>query len=217
MARIVVTEVSIAGEGRVHVAGWSLDGGGMMRPLPGDALDWPAETAGPHLFQPGNIVTLMPAGRASGRDLPFRREDFVVAGEPQRVGEMAKDELVATLRPGLAAGVGEGFHGWLELGRFVRAGTDCPSLVGVEVDPRRFGFEERKRDRQLRAWIYDRRNQRFNLPVSARWMRQLHARQGARALDPLKEEAGTLVVRLGLADPLPDGRAYALVSNVIFA
>jgi hypothetical protein len=216
MARIVVTEVASTREGRVGVAGWALDGSGMIRPLPGDAHDWPVEDAGSHLFQPGNVLTLVPAGRPSGRDLPFRREDLVTAEAPRRVGELAKEELVEAIGPGLAPGLAEGFQGWLELGRFVRAGTDCPSLVGVAVDPKRFGFEERKRDGQLRIWLYDGRGQRFNLPVSARWLRQIHKAEGLGGLDPLRRKTTRLVVRIALADPLPDTRAYALVSNVIF-
>ena len=216
MARILVTEVGGTKDGRVAVAGWSLDGSGMVRPLPEGALDWPAEDAGPHLFQPGNILTIVPAGRPSGRDLPFRREDLVVGETPRRVGEMAKEELAEAIAPGLAPGLAEGFHGWLELGRFVRTGADCPSLVGIAVEPRRFGFEVPRGRTQLRAWLYDGRGQRFNLPVGARWLRQTFRDGGIASLDGLRRQAGRVILRVGLADALPDGRAYALVTNAIF-
>jgi hypothetical protein len=216
MARIVVTEVTGTRGGRLAVAGWSLDGSGMVRPLPPDEPDWAPADAGAHLFQPGNILALVPAGRPSGRDLPFRREDMVVAGTPHRVGEMAKDELAAALAPGLAPGLVEGFDGWLELGRFVRAGTDCPSLVGIAVAGRRLGFEERGPTSQLRLWFHDPKGAHFNLPVTARWLKQIQRTSGLAALTKLASTASNMVVRVGLADPLPDTRAYALVSNVIF-
>ena len=221
MARIVVTEVTGTRGGRVAVAGWSLDGSGMVRPLPPDGPDWAREDAGAHLFQPGNILALVPAGKPSGRDLPFRREDMVVAGPPNRVGEMTKDELAAALQPGLAPGLVEGFEGWLELGRYVRAGTDCPSLAGIRVEARRLGFEERRSTRQsmgqLRLWLYDAQGTRFNLPVAARWLKQVQRTSGLGALATMASAANSMVVRVGLADPLPDTRAYALVSNVIFS
>lgn len=216
MARIVVTEVTGTRGGRVAVAGWSLDGSGMVRPIPPDGADWAPADAGAHLFQPGNILALVPAGRPSGRDLPFRREDMVVAETPRRVGEMAKDELAAALQPGLAPGLVEGFEGWLELGRYVRAGTDCPSLAGIRVAARRLGFEERRPAGQLRLWLYDAQGTRFNLPVAARWLKQVQRTAGLSALGAFASGASSMVVRVGLADPLPDTRAYALVSNVIF-
>jgi hypothetical protein len=216
MARIVVTEVTGTRGGRVAVAGWSLDGSGMVRPIPPDGADWAPADAGAHLFQPGNILALVPAGRPSGRDLPFRREDMVVAETPRRVGEMAKDELAAALQPGLAPGLVEGFEGWLELGRYVRAGTDCPSLAGIRVAARRLGFEERRPAGQLRLWLYDAQGTRFNLPVAARWLKQVQRTSGLVSLAALATGASSMVVRVGLADPLPDTRAYALVSNVIF-
>jgi len=216
MARIVVTEVTGTRGGRVAAAGWSLDGSGMVRPLPPDGPDWALADAGAHLFQPGNILALVPSGRPSGRDLPFRREDLVVAETPRRVGEMAKDELAAALAPGLAPSLAQGFEGWLELGRFVRAGTDCPSLAGVCVAARRLGFEERGAAGQLRLWFHDPQGTRFNLPVTARWLKQIQRASGLAALTSLAAAAKNMVVRVGLADPLPDTRAYALVSNVIF-
>ena len=198
------------------VAGWALDGSGMVRPLPEGALDWPGEDAGAHLFQPGNVLTLVPAGRPSGRDIPFRHEDLVVAETPKRVGEMTKQELAEAIAPGLAPGLAEGFQGWLELGRFVRVGTDCPSLVGIAVDPRTIIFHQPRHRDQLRFWFEDGRDRRFNLPVRARWLRQAYRDGGIGTLLELRNHAKRVILRVGLADALPDGRAYALVTNAIF-
>ena len=205
----------VGGGGREHALAWALAASPLLTKL------WCAP-GNPGIAEAAECVPI------AATDIPglvgFARDnkvDLVVAGPPSRVGEMTKDELAAALQPGLAPGLVEGFEGWLELGRYVRAGTDCPSLAGIRVEARRLGFEERRSTRQsmgqLRLWLYDAQGTRFNLPVAARWLKQVQRTSGLGALATMASAANSMVVRVGLADPLPDTRAYALVSNVIFS
>src|SRR5262245_38387696 len=125
--RLILTDVTDLRE-QVCIAGWAPTLRRMIRPLAGPAEHWPRACADPRLFQLGNIVEMVPAGRPGERGLPHGREDMVVRNRPIYCGRLAADRLARTLQPSESASLVALFAHHLEGGRYVVAGADCPSL-----------------------------------------------------------------------------------------
>ena len=216
---IIVSEVTNMHHGYVCVGGWCESEGQMIRPLSGPREHWNEMMAGPDLFQVGNIVRIVPAGFSSARGLPHAREDCVVNGHPVRVGEIEAPHLADALLPGESPSVDTLFNGQMQEARLVMAGSDCKSLGAIQTHSQRLGFDERAKPvgtDQLRCWFYDRTNTHYNLPVVSRELNALHKEGGLDALADLKAGARTAHVRIGLAHPFDDGRAFAMVNHVLF-
>jgi len=69
---------------------------------------------------------------------------------------------------------------------------------------------------QLRCWFYDASDTRYNLPVVGCALQAAHARGGLDALADFREGMRQAHVRIGLAHPFDDGRAFAMVNHVLF-
>lgn len=191
----------------------------MIRPLSGPREHWNEILAAPDLFQVGNIVGIVPAGFSSGRGLPHAREDCVVNGHPVRIGEIEAAELADAVSPSESPSVDTLFNGQMQEARFVVAGSDCKSLGAIRTNARRLGFDERAKPGgtdQLRCWFYDQTDTRYNLPVVSRKLNALHKEGGLDALADFKAGVRTAHVRIGLAHPFDDGRAFAMVNHVHF-
>lgn len=205
--------------GYVCVGGWCESEGQMIRPLSGPREHWNEILAAPDLFEVGNIVRIVPAGFSSGRGLPHAREDCVVNGHPVRVGEIEAAHLPEAVSPSESSSIDALFSGHMQEFRLVMAGSECKSLGAIRTHAKRIGFDERANPGgtgQLRCWFYDREDIRYNLPVVSRKLLAVHKAGGLGALTELKARARGAHVRIGLAHPFDDGRAFAMVNHVLF-
>lgn len=217
--RIVITEVTNMHNGHVCVGGWCVEQSRMVRPLSGPREHWDATLAGPALFEVGNVVTIVPSTLTSGRGLPHSREDCVLTGRPALSGRIDPVDLAATLAGSESPSVEAIFAGHMKESRFVSAGADCPSLGAIQTNARRLGFEDKSRRNgtaQLRCWLYDETDTRYNLPVASRILQAAHADGGLQALADSSKGARRAHVRIGLAHPFDDGRSFAMVNHVFF-
>jgi hypothetical protein len=216
---IIVTEVTNMHNGHVCVGGWCAEEARMIRPLSGPREHWEAAVATPALFDVGNVVSLAPSDLPSGRGLPHAREDFVVNGKPVLAARLDTDELPLALRPSESPSMESLFDGLLKEARLVMTGSDCASLGAIQTNARRMGFEEKIKPSgatQLRCWFYDESNGRYNLPVVSRALQGVHTTRGLPAVNELKQGMRRAHLRIGLAHPFGDGRAFAMVNHVLF-
>lgn len=205
--------------GYVCVGGWCELEARMVRPLSGRCEHWNETLAEPALFQVGNVVRIVPAGFSSGRELPHAEEDCVVNGHPARVDMIEARALDKVLSPSESWSVEAMFDGQLHESRYVMAGSACKSLGAIRTHAQRLGFDERAKPSgrvQLRCWFYDRTGSRYNLPVASRVLQAAHRNGGLDALAELKAGNRNAHVRIGLAHPFEDGRAFAMVNHVLF-
>jgi len=220
MMNIIVTEVTNMHMGVVCVAGWDGKEKRMVRPLSGSGHHWNASFARPDLYQVGNVVQLAPSGDCTQRGMPHAHEDFVVRVPPALVGRIEQGDLPSAIADSESRTVEEIFDGNLVESRLVMAGADCPSLGAVRVNPRRMGFELKRKPNgpdQLRCWFYDESNDRYNLPVTSRAIQSINSQEGVSAVNALKTGSQQAHVRIGLAHPFDDGRAFAMVNHVLFS
>lgn len=216
---IIVTEVTDMHNDQVCVAGWERSTGRMVRPLAAPGKHWSARLAMPKLFEVGNVLRLRPSGEHGGRGVPHAREDTVLAESPALMDRVSAVLLPLELARSKSASVSGLFTGAVEGGRFVRAGTDCPSLGAVSLNPRRMGFEAKEKEDgayQLRCWFYDAENQSYNLPVVSRSLNSTYRSGGVEELNALRTRNRLAHARLGLAHPFDDGRAFLMVNHVLF-
>lgn len=216
---LILTEVTNM-RSEVCVAGWRATASRMVRPLSGPHHHWAQSLATPELLTVGNVVTITPhRNPSSGRRLPHAREDCVVVTCPALVNRIEPNALIEALRPSESPSVRALFGGHLVEGHFVIEGSDCPSLGAIQIDPRRMEFCERPREGkppQLRCWFYDSENARYNLPVVSRTLQSIFASDGLNSVEGLRATATQGHMRIGLAHPFDDGRAYAMVNHVLF-
>lgn len=216
---ILVTEVTNMHNGYVCVGGWCELESRMVRPLSGRREHWNESLAKPELFQFGNVVRIVPAGFSSGRGLPHAREDCVVNGHPERIGNVETSDLADALSPSESPSIQKLFNGQMQESRYVMAGSDCASLGAIRTHAQRLGFDERAKPGgivQLRCWFYDQTDSRYNLPVASRSLQLVQQKGGLDALTEHKAGARTAHVRIGLAHPFDDARAFAMVNHVFF-
>jgi hypothetical protein len=216
---LILTEVTNMNDSQVCVAGWCTAANRMVRPLSGPRHHWAEALATPELLAVGNIVTIAASFNPSVRRLPHAREDYVVSARPAFEGQIKPDALIAVLSPSESPSVDALFGGHLIEGRFVREGSDCASLGAIRLNSRRMRFEERPRELrppQLRCWFYDPENARYNFPVVSRALQSIFATDGLGGVEALRAESRQAHMRIGLAHPFDDGRAYAMVNHVLF-
>lgn len=216
---ILVTEVTNMHNGHVCVGGWCAAQGRMVRPLSGPRAHWGEALARSEFFEVGNLLDVTPSGQPSPRQPPHSREDCILAGTPHRVGVVAPADLPGALAPSESASVADLFGGHLEASRWVMAGADCPSLGAVRTSARRLGFKEKVRPngtKQLRCWFYDSPNDSYDLPVASRALQATHVAHGLEALNAVKQGKLWVHIRIGLAHPFDDGRAFAMVNHVLY-
>lgn len=214
MVKILISEVTDL-RSQVCIAGWCEESRRMVRPLSGmGGHHWPESDAGPHRFEPGNIVSFRDTPFSNNRGLPHAREDRIVAAPSAVEGRLSGTELARALCESVSNSIAELFQGKLHDERYVTAGSDCASLGAIEIGIRHMGFDDD--GGKLRCWFYDRRGARYRLPVSARALRSSFSRAGIEALKPLAGGFSQAHIRIGLANPLSNGRCYAMVNNVIF-
>ena len=72
-------------------------------------------------------------------------------------------------------------------------------------------FEGRKK---LRCGFQDMNDVQYSLPASSVTLRDTWTNQGISALNSMIREPGYAHIRIGLAHPMEDGRAFAMVNNL---
>lgn len=151
--------------------------------------------------------------------MPHAREDCVVVTPPKLVRRLDPVDLPSVLTPSESPSVAALFGEQLVESRLVMVGSDCPSLGAVRLNSRRMGFvEKRKPDGtdQLRCWFYDAADGNYNLPVVSRALHAVHQTDGIKALNILRTQRRRAHMRIGLAHPFDDGRAFLMVNHVLF-
>ena len=190
----------------------------MVRPLSSVGHHWPASLGSPDLFWMGNVVELTPAGIPNTRGLPHKREDLIVRGRPALVETTNGEEVANALAESESSSLFALFKGHLKENRFVRAGADCPSLGAVQIARETFAFWEREWEgnRKLRCTFRDAVGQYYRLAVVSARLHGLWRDGGVKRLNDLVGSQGNAHVRIGLAHPLDDGRAFAMVNDMAF-
>lgn len=190
----------------------------MVRPLSGPGAHWDAALANPRLFAVGNVLRLRPTGSSPARGLPHAREDLVVP-PPEHIDQITRSDLPGSLAPSESASISSLFGEALIESRLVMSGSDCPSLGAVRLNSRRFGFTEKVKPdgtTQLRCWFYDAQDERYNLPVVSRELHAVHQTAGVEELIARRGPHRNAHIRIGLAHPFDDGRAFLMVNHVLF-
>ena len=215
--QIIVSDVTYM-RNEICVAGWCPDERRMIRPLADVGKHWPTALAGPELFGMGNVLEMTPVGISNSRGLPHSREDLIVKGRPQVVNTVAEDEIAAALSDSESPSVHDLFEGNLREDRFVMGGADCPSLGAVHVACRtiRFYEDEWEGRKKLRCSFRDADAAGFRLPVTSVPLHDIWREGGTDALNELASDQDSAHVRIGLAHPMGDGRAFAMVNNMSF-
>ena len=216
---IIVTDVTHMRPGHICVAGWDPVQKRMVRPLSGPGQHWTENMVGTHLFEMGNVVRLVPSTLGSTRGLPHSREDLIVKGAPTRVGTLPRLQLPPLLAESESPSVRRLFAGFLMMRRYVREGSDCPSLGAVSIRPERMQFVVKQRDRgpQLRCRFQDAEGQSYDFPVVSCSLRARYDNGGLRAVEALRGAKRHAHVRLGLANRFPDSpNCTVMVNNILF-
>ena len=215
--RMIVSDVTFM-RTEVCVAGWCSDEHRMVRPLSSVGRHWSTSLGSPELFWMGNVVELTPAGIANTRGLPHKREDLIVRGRPALVETTSGDEIANALAESESSSLAGLFEGHLKENRFVRAGADCPSLGAVRVAKKSVRFAEDTWDGRpkLRCGFRDSASQLFRLPVVSARLRGIWRDGGLKGLNEFVGSQGDAHVRIGLAHPMDDGRAFAMVNDIAF-
>lgn len=218
LINIIITEVTNMSTGQVCVAGWSQQYSKMLRPLSAQGKHWPASLADTGHLKVGNEIQLDSTEQQSQRGMPHATEDTIVRGVPTLIEAQEPLTRRHHIQPSLARTIGEAFAGNIQDNKFIVAGTVCPSLGGATLNPRRMGFEERQKPDgpQLRCWLYDNANEKYNLPVTGRDLNRQWRDQGLAALEATRMRSRQAFARIGLAHPFGDGRAYLMLNNVLF-
>lgn len=213
--RIIVSDVTYMGA-QICVAGWCSDEIRMVRPLSSLGKHWPKVLAGGQLFSMGDVVELTPTDTSNQRGLPHLREDLIVRGRPRVVETVPNDQIADALSESESFSMSDLFEGHLQGRRFVMAGADCPSLGAVRVDREtiRFWEDEFEGRKKLRCDFQDMNDVQYSLPASSVTLRDTWTNQGIRALNSMITRPGYAHIRIGLAHPMEDGRAFAMVNNL---
>jgi len=202
----------------ICVAGWSLEEKRMVRPLSGPGCHWSPKLANPKMFQMGNVIEVTPTNMKNPRGLPHAHEDLIVEGTPKLLKTILESEVAAVLSDSESPSMAALFADNLQENRFVMRDSDCPSLGAIRVDCDSIQFfEETWDDRvKLRCRLRDASGQWFNLPVVSVPLSDLHEDKGVRGLNALVKKHEAAHVRIGLAHPMENGRAFAMVNNMAF-
>lgn len=213
--RIIVSDVTYMGA-QICVAGWCSDEVRMVRPLSSLGKHWPKALEGGQLFSMGDVVELTPTDTSNQRGLPHLREDLIVRGRPRVVDTVPNDQIADALSESESSSMSDLFEGHLQERRFVMAGADCPSLGAVRVDREtiRFWEDEFEGRKKLRCGFQDMNDVQYSLPASSVTLRDTWTNQGISALNSMIREPGYAHIRIGLAHPMEDGRAFAMVNNL---
>ena len=190
----------------------------MVRPLSGPGCHWSPKLANPKMFQMGNVIEVTPTNMKNPRGLPHAHEDLIVEGTPKLLKTILESEVAAVLSDSESPSMAALFADNLQENRFVMRDSDCPSLGAIRVDCDSIQFfEETWDDRvKLRCRLRDASGQWFNLPVVSVPLSDLHEDKGVRGLNALVKKHEAAHVRIGLAHPMENGRAFAMVNNMAF-
>jgi hypothetical protein len=134
-----------------------------------------------------------------------------------KVGDIPLPELARRLSASESRRVTDVFHNSLREGRYVAAGADCPSLGAIGIDGRHLRFMHRtwEGERRLRCQFIDATGFRFDLPVTASHLRDVETKHGIAGLNASIDKSRRYHLRIGLANPFDNGRAYAMLNGAI--
>ena len=197
---IVVTDVTIYGKLRC-VAGWDVKQKVMVRPEPGPGQFWPAYVCGQNTtFHPGHLVTFRAAKPMTL--FPHQTEDWVVEGEPTRLGVATAEEFKNVLAESLAVQPSNAFGMMMRTygtTAYVLEGANCSSLCAGRVSREKLKLTK-KTDGE---WEKPRAklnlgHGELDLSIAAKDLRQAFDLGG---LDAIREkiDGPNLHVRFGLA------------------
>jgi hypothetical protein len=220
LLELIITDVTIL-RGQICVAGWAPAERRMIRPLQGaGGHHWDPGQGGEHLFWLGNRVRFKALGDRNNRGLPHANEDTLVDGRPQLLARLNGPALAQALQPSESPSVSRLFAVQMAEKRCVDDGSDCPSLGAIRTSVKRLGFglREQQKGPQLRCWFYDADDERFDLPVASKYLRDLWEghQYSLNLLERMKLGHRHAHIRIGLAHAFNDGRCYAMVNNILF-
>lgn len=229
---IIVTDVTRYGD-LFCVAGWDLDGGGMIRPEPSTANAaaessrfWTGQYVGPtKLFAVGNRVRFQAALPPANFPFPHATEDrIVVPGSGAVLGQMTTVEIANSVAAGMSASLSVAFGGQLQRAQsgkaHVVAGTQTNSLDAIKIQSGEISFYEDNPvpgKRRLRA-VIEQNGTEYDFSVPADAARGRFLAGGVAALQADAQESQTVHVRLGLCRPfaaMPHS-CYAQVNGLYF-
>lgn len=219
--QIIITDVTEMSAGRYCVAGWCLQQGVMVRPLPNGA-NWAAATLHVHGVQPGAIIEVIENGAPYVSDFPHRTEDTPIEIDTIRLLErppfawnVAGGPIVRPTLNDIFGGqlITTGSFNGARKGAHVPLGAEVASLGALNV-PRNsviliedFG--------RLKAVISD-RDERYQLPVSSAVLKDAFRAGGLIAARQAVPNTPRLHLRVGLArayEEYPD-RCYVMLNGV---
>ncbi len=167
----------------------------------------------------GNVIEIHPTPNSNNRGLPHSNEDTVVTGRPTFVRAIPLNQLPTALLPSESISMDTLFARNIVDAKYVQAGSTCPSLGAISTDASKIGFRVKQKSdgvQQLRCCFFDSSNQRYDLPVVSRELKEIFEASGFEAVQALKVDKQHAHIRIGLPHPLDNGRCYAMVNNILF-
>ena len=142
----------------------------------------------------------------------------MVSLRPKLIKKIPTAEIARTLSPNESRSVTELFCGFMKENRYVRKDSRCPSLGSIKVVSKKLMMEvvtrgDKDGKEQLRCSFMDSSGSDFDLPVVAVDINKKLGAVGIKALNK-EYEGKDLHVRIGLAGPMGDGRAFVMVNGI---
>jgi hypothetical protein len=218
---VLITDVTEMQKGNYCVAGWNAAGMRMIRPLPNGG-NWTAALLEQQEIVPGITVRFVRSGKANGA-FPHRTEDTPIDVLVTTVVGRAFSNWLGASAPPVAASLDAGFDGHLVWNRewnqtrqgvYVRAGTECKSLIAIRVGRTDISFSEGFG--KLKTILHD-GTARYSLAVSSRVLKEAWRQGGLLAARNALPHRTAYCVRVGLARPFGDrpNECYLMVNGVL--
>lgn len=199
---VFITDLTEMGGGNFCVAGWSVTGARMIRPLPNGG-NWPTALIERFNVAPGVLMEFNATGEAHTGDFPHSTEDTRIDAAANR-GE--RPELwVSNGGPPSSETIRDAFEGkvtWNSIfqgrkqGVHVPRGVKCRSLWGLSINSDQITFIEEFN--KLKA-IIDDGDSEYICAVSSANIKSLHREGGVLGVNQAKPANTAMLARLGLA------------------
>jgi hypothetical protein len=219
--KLVITEVTEMSAGNYCVAGWHVQSGRMVRPLP-NGSNWTEALLHKYSVAPGAVLNFVQTGVAHHSVFPHHTEDMPVDAASITIASTTPGPWFGQSAPPCASTLADAFQGHVQhnsvwngvfQGVHVPVGTQTRSLWAVQCT--RGSLTLIEDFGKLKGELHDGAGT-YKLSISSQVLKTHYRNGGLAAVVKALPKSGTLHVRVGLARAFgnPAYKCYVMINGV---